>query len=223
MATDERVDLTGQLCLTEGCTKLTFSDITGFLTTPCNDEQNDQGYGLVDGIEYTDVNLAILNVYYPGFLTPYIFTFTISSGTITAATLTDVNLVITNIFSLLESTDFPLEDFNITFDYGVILPVISDGLFKWDYTISGVSDDESFSYTTSDSILSSCKANCCIENKYADLDLNCGCLEDKKKNIMESEFFLNAAKYAMNVGKDEKAQGFIDKANELCNSNCESC
>ena len=46
MALTARVDLTGQLCVEDGCKTLKFSDVTGFLVTTCNDEYNELGYGL---------------------------------------------------------------------------------------------------------------------------------------------------------------------------------
>lgn len=218
-----RIDLTGSICVEEGCTKLKFSDVTGFLVSACNDEYNKLGYGLTGGIALDDVTSAQLNVYFPSMATPITFDFIIASHVITSATLTDLNGVVTDITSLLESTVFPLTNFDITLDYGVTIPKLSDGIIKWDYTISGLSGGLSFSYTTSDEALSDCELNCCIENKYLEMDVNCGCFEDKTKDIIKSEIFLWGARYAMNVGQDSKAQGFLDKGTEICESNCKDC
>lgn len=219
-----RVDLSGEISIESGCTQILFNDTTGSLVSACNDTQNDLGYGLVGGIASTDVTQAILNVYYPSITTPYIFTFTIASNVITAATLTDLNGTVTSILANLESTVFPLVDFDITLAaYGVTLPELTDGIVNWDYTISGVSASLSFSYTTSDGQLSDCTVDCCIENKYIDLDLNCGCIDDKIKTIIMSEIFLWGARYSMNIGQDDKTDNFITKANDLCNSNCADC
>jgi hypothetical protein len=216
----ERLDLSGEICV-DDCASLLFTDTTGSVDSPCNDEQNDEGYGLTDGIEADDVTTAQLNVYFPSVTTPIIFDFTIASSVITAATLTDLNGTVTNILADLDSTVFPFVDFSITKDYGVTIPTVIDGYYTWDYTIAGVSGGESFSYTTSDSFTSDCTVNCCIEDKYATLDSECGCFDDKRKDLINSEIFLWGSRFAMNVGQDEKAQGFLDKANELCNKNCD--
>lgn len=220
----ERIDLTGCIEIEKGCTQLLFSDITGFLVTVCNDEYNEFGYGLTDGIALDDVTSAQLNVYYPSMTTPITFDFIIASHVITECLFTDLNGTVTDITALLESTVFPLTNFDVTLAaYGVTLPEMADGIFKWDYTISGLSGGLSFSYTTSDEALSSCSVNCCIENKYVEMDLSCGCFDDKLKNLILSEVLLQGAKYAMNVGQDNKAQGMLDKATEICDSNCTDC
>lgn len=224
MALTERIDLTGCIEIEKGCTQLLFSDITGFLVTLCNDEYNEFGYGLADGIALDDVTSAQLNVYYPSMTTPITFDFIIASHVITECLFTDLNGTVTDITALLESTVFPLTNFDVTLAaYGVTLPEMADGIFKWDYTISGLSGGLSFSYTTSDEALSSCSVNCCIENKYVEMDLSCGCFDDKLKNLILSEVLLQGAKYAMNVGQDSKAQGMLDKAAEICDSNCTDC
>lgn len=224
MAISVRIDLSGQICIEKGCTQLLFSDTTGFLVSECADEQNDLGYGLTGGIALNDVTAAKLNIYYPNITTPVTFDFTIATHVITECIFTDLNGLQTDITSLLESTVFPLFEFDVTLeDYDVTLPDLSDGIINWDYTISGTSGADEFSYTTSDGQLSDCTVNCCIENKYIALDPTCDCIDDKIKTIMMAEIFLNAARYSMNVGQDDKTNDFIAKANELCNSNCEDC
>lgn len=220
----ERIDLTGCIEVEKGCTQLLFSDTTGFLVTECNDEYNEFGYGLVGGIALDDVTSAQLNIYYPGITTPVTFDFIIASHVITECLFTDLNGAETDITALLESTVFPLTNFDITLAaYDVELPELSDGIIKWDYTISGLSGGLTFSYTTSDEALSTCSINCCIENKYVALDLNCGCFDSKLKDLILSEVLLQGSKYAMNVGEDSKAEGMLDKAKEICESNCSDC
>ncbi len=220
----ERVDLSGCIKVEKGCAKLLFSDTTGFFVTVCNDEYNELGYGLVGGIDLDDVTSAQLNIYYPSITTPITFDFTIASHVITECLFTDLNGTVTDITSLLESTVFPLFDFDITLAaYAVTRPELTDGIIKWDYTINGVSGGLSFSYTTSDEALSDCSLNCCIENKYVGLDLNCGCFDDKIKTLITSEVLLWGGRFAMNVGQDSKADGFLAKGQEICDSNCTDC
>ena len=220
----ERIDLTGCIKVEKGCTQLLFSDITGFLVAVCNDDYNEFGYGLVYGIALNDVTSAQLNIYYPNITTPITFNFIIVSGVITECLFTDINAVVTDVTSLLTSTVFPLTDFDANLAaYSATQPALTDGILSWDYTISGISGGKSFSYTTSDDALISCSTDCCIENKYVDLDLSCGCFGEKIKDLILSEVLLQGAKYAMNVGQDSKSESFLTKAKEICDSNCKGC
>lgn len=224
MAITNRIDLSGTICVSEGCTKLTFSDTTGFKVTDCTCDQNDNGYGLTGGIALNDVTGAILNVYFPESTIPYVFTFILVNHVITSCILTDINSVSTNITSDLTSTVFPLTDFLVNDDgYGVTFPSLEDGIVNWDYTISGSSSGTAFSYTTSDGQLVDCSIDCCIEDKYLALDASCGCLTDKINDIINSEIFLNAARYSISAGQESKCQNFLDKAKEICSSNCKDC
>ena len=96
-----RLDLSAQICVEDSCSKLLFSDTTGSVDAACAADINEFGYGLVDGITSADVKGAIINVYYPLMTTPVKFTFVIDSNVIIDATITDLNNVVTNIFSLL--------------------------------------------------------------------------------------------------------------------------
>lgn len=221
MAITARINLSGEVCVDNGCTVLNFCDTTGFLVSACADDQNNLGYGLAGGIALNDVTSAVLNVYYPQMTTPIVFTFTMSGGVITACTLKDLNLVVHDIYAKLASLVFPLVDFNIALDYGVKLPAVVDGLYKWDYTISGTNASVPFNYTTSDGFISDCNAQCCTSKEY--LDIDCSCSDAKIMSIIKQEIFLNGAAYAMNVGMDNKADEFLADAKELCNNKCKDC
>jgi hypothetical protein len=218
----ERLDLSAQICVEDSCTKLLFNDTTGSVDAVCATDVNELGYGLVDGITSADVAGAVINVYYPLLTSPVKFTFVIEANEITDATITDLTNVTTNIFSLLTSTVFPFVDFDISADYGVTVPEVTDGLYTWDYTITGTIP-EPFSYTTSGGFTSDCTTDCCIEKSYLEIDSDCGCFEDNIKTIIRSEVFLWASRYAMNVGQDSKADDFLTKAKENCETNCKDC
>jgi hypothetical protein len=220
---ENRIDLTGVMCVQDGCSKLVFTDATGFLVSDCLDTQNDLGYGLTGGITLDDVTSAELNVYYPLLTDPITFIFTIADGVITNCILKDLNLVSHNITSLLESTVFPLTNFNINFNYGVTIPEVTDGLYAWDYSIYGSVGVDLFSYTTSDGILSTCNTDCCVEKSYLEIDADCGCFDDKIRNIIRTEVFLAAANYSIDAGQSSKADALLTKAKEICDSNCKNC
>ncbi len=217
------IDLTGDMCVRNGCTELIFNDATGFLVTPCNDEYNEFGYGLIGGISVNDVTTASLIINFPNIDTSIGFVFNINNGVITSAIMTDVNLNNTDITSLLESTVFPFNNFNITKDYGVIIPAITDGIYNWDYTITGVSGIENFLYTTSGGFLSDCKAKCCVMNSYLDIDFSCSCSSDKIKSLIKTELLISASNFSIDAGEDSKADDFISKANEICENKCKNC
>ena len=219
----ERIDLSGCLEIAKGCTQLLFSDTSGFLVTPCSDEYNEFGYGLVGGITLDDVESAELNIYYPSISTPITFDFIIVNHVITQCLFTDLNGTVTDITLLLESTVFPLTNFDITLDaYNVERPSLSDGIIKWDYTIS-TSEGIGAVYTTSGEDLNDCSVNCCIENKYTELDLNCGCFDDKLKDLILSEVLLQGARYAMDTDLSDKSEDMLSKSKEICDSNCKDC
>ncbi|MFY8248167.1 MAG: hypothetical protein ACOVJ5_00520 [Gloeomargaritales cyanobacterium] len=217
-----RLDLSAQICVEDSCNKLLFSDTTGSVGAACAADVNEFGYGLFGGITSGEVQSAVINVYYPLMTSPVKFTFVMSSNVILFCIINDLNGVATNITSLLTSTVFPLVDFDISADYGVTVPEVTDGLYTWDYTITGISPEE-FTYTTSGGFTSDCTVDCCIEKSYLQMDSNCGCFDDKVKTIIRSEVFLWASRYAINVGQDSKADNFLTKAKENCETNCKDC
>jgi hypothetical protein len=217
-----RLDLSAQICVEDGCSKLLFSDTTGSVDAACASDVNELGYGLLGGITSGDVASAVINVYYPLMTSPVKFTFVISANSIVDAIITDLNGNVTNIQSLLTSTVFPFVDFDISADYGVTVPEVTDGLYTWDYTITG-NNPEPFTYTTSGGFTSDCNTDCCIEKSYLEIDANCGCFDEKIKNIIRSEVFLWASRYAINVGQDSKANDLLTKAKETCETNCKDC
>lgn len=218
-----RIDLSGDVCVENGCSELNFSDTTGFLISACSDDQNNLGYGLVGGIALNDVTSAILNVYFPGITTPIVFNFTIQNGVIIACTLTDLSNISSDILIKLASIAFPLVNFNTALNYGVKIPKVGDGLYKWDYTIIGVSGGLDFSYTTSNGFTSTCEAECCLGDNYLELSVDCSCSDKKMLDIIKQEIFLNGANYSLNIGMDQKANDFISKAKEICNNKCKDC
>lgn len=215
-----RLGLTIETTITEKCTKLTVEDITGAY----NVTSNPLGYGLPNGIALTDVTLIVIDVYYPSITTPITYTMTQVAGTPTALTVTDLNGVIYNIFADI-ATLYVLGVFNLTGTTAFTLPTIVDGIFNVVYTISGIESVSglSFSYTTNSNFLSSCSVNCCIENKYNALDLCCDCSTNEKQNIRDAETYLVGARMAIESGLTSKAQCLLDKATDLCNSNCSDC
>lgn len=215
-----RVGLAIETILSEGCSKITVQDITGTYDVTTNP----LGYGLPGGITYNDVTSVFIKVYYPDVSTPIIYTFTLSYGTITALDVTDLNGIVYDIYSEL-STLVVANVFNLTGTTAFTLPTVTDGLFNVEYTIFGTEavSLEQFNYTTNSNFLSTCSADCCITNMYKDLDMCCDCSEDQIVKIQNAETFLAGAKYAIEVGQNEKAICLLTKAKKICDSNCTDC
>lgn len=211
-----RVGLTITTAITDNCSKITSEDTTGLY----NVTTNPLGYGLPGGIAFNDIITAVYEVYYPSITIPITYTLTYAAGTVTALTVKDLNNVSYNIFADL-ATLMVDGVFDLTGTDAFTLPTITDGMFNVVYTISGT-NPEVFTYTTNSEFLSTCSIDCCISKMYLTLDMECSCSDAKKTKIMNSEIFLNAAKYAIQVGQDSKAQGFLDKAIELC-EDCGGC
>lgn len=218
------LDLQSSITESDGCKKWEFVDSTGAYDAT----DNTGGYG-TPNIASTSVTTATIYVLPYGYTAGYTFTFTISSGTITACTVTDPNSVVTNIFADLTSTVFPFSEadpFVIIADW---LGFGEDseftaGAYYFEYTISGTS----FSYTSSSDNLMVCQVCCCIANMIADLDAgDCECQNDKIEKATRAQIWLDAAIWAMedggNVSNVTQAQTNLMAAKQLCEGGCANC
>lgn len=163
--------------------------------------------------------VVVLNYSDGSYLT---FTFTIVNQVITACTLGVSGATATAITSELESTVWPLVDFNFFFDYGVDVPEFTDMVYTADYTITGGSGDTAFSYTTSATIVRTCDVCCCITESFQAVDPNCIDEDCLFKKIM-ADTYLKIAGFSANVGNTDRAQLALTKAIDMCNCECEDC
>lgn len=203
-----------------------FSDTTGTY----NSITNPTGYG-TPNINSNSVTTATIGVLQFNQTIPYLFTFTISSGTISAATLTAPDGTITDIFADLTSTAFPFisgtNPFIITNVYlgFPIDKMITDMVWTFNYEIIGSYVNSSVTYdfdlNTSSDILVYCNTECCVKKMF--VNLGCGCCDEKLDAALRADAMLKTAKYSAEVGQYCAAQNSINKAQELCHScNC-SC
>lgn len=122
------------------CKEALFNDTTGVY----NVSSNPTGYG-APNVASTAITSAVISIQPPSYDDPIVFTFTLSSGTVTAATRTDTFGVVTNILSLLNTTSFPFVDLEInsillfgdatknTLEDGswTVIYTITDGVNTW--------------------------------------------------------------------------------------------
>jgi len=184
-----------------GCTGLQLVDNTGVY----NAVTNPYGYGLPTGPAVNDVDTVTITNYYNSLGTDAEFVLTVSSGTITAATLSLGGVTPVNILSSLNSLVWPptsANPFNLTQDYGTVtMPVFADDVFKIDYTIEGtVTGPEDFDFTSTTYLPVGCNLRCCIDKKWQAIDVNCACGDDKVKEAMWLESQYNIFTYATDSG-----------------------
>jgi len=131
-------ELKYSLCEQCDCKEALFNDTSGVY----NVSTNPTGYG-TPNVESTAITSATIVVTPPSYETPITFTFTISSGTVTAATRTDTFGVVVDVLSLLNTTVFPFVD--LTFDSILLFgdseqSDLEDGAWLMVYTVSDGTD-----------------------------------------------------------------------------------
>lgn len=208
----------------EDCTYADYIITTGTF----NEVTNPGGYGNPNP-RSLDTTSYILNVLLPEATIPFIYTFTVSAGTITAATQTTPAGVVTNILADLLFDSFPFteeEPFRIT---GEMLgngegSKLTDGVYNGAVTESGLNSndsDEPYEVTNDYDFLLQCQVCKCKDQQFSKLspaDCNCDC--GKVEKLMAIDAFIQAANSAMDVGYSTQAQINITKASDLCSGDC---
>lgn len=191
----------------------TSSDCTGM---SLKDTTADYGGGTVTVNSVTSV-IVTVNIAGGSYFT---YTFTVSSGTITAATLSLSGATPTNILASLVSTVWPFVTTQLPLwgSYGVTLPDFADGVVEVNYEIIG----SGFDYTTSAAQLIPCVTCCCVTKMGQKLDPSCDC-KDCIWDYLLADTYLQIAKFATQVGNTDRAQLALDKAAALCDCNCSDC
>jgi len=120
------------------CKEVLFNDNTGVYSATANLT----GYG-APNVESSAITQATMELTPMGYESSILFTFTIASNVITAATRTDEFAVVTDVLSLLNSTVFPFLD--LTFDSILMFgdteqSVLLDGSWNMVYTVTDGTD-----------------------------------------------------------------------------------
>jgi len=196
-----------------------FSDSTGAYSAV----SNTGGYGAPNPASTTVTTFQVIcNWISAGAIITY--NFTVSSGTITVATVTDNEGTVYNCLADLASTAFPIVDPNFldltdTFDDEIVLPELADGQFKLTYKV--ISASVPFTYTTSTTYFRISDLCCCISNLRLETEIDCPCSDSTMKQVNMADYWLKCALCAVDAGKsDETALNYFTKAQEVCAGNC---
>lgn len=153
------------------------------------------------------------------------YNFTVSSGTITVASMIDTAGTTFNILSALTSTSFPFDSpdlFELTSVFGTAakLPTLEDGQFQIIYKVVGVNSGTAYTYTTSTTFFRSVDLCCCLKELRLTADPNCDC-NDVQAKVNRVEYWLTNAICAAETGKpNETSLNYFTKAQEICESDC---
>jgi hypothetical protein len=194
------------------CKVVLFNDSTGVY----NVSTNPTGYG-APNIASTAITSAIISVTPPDYDDPIILTFTVSSGTITAATRTDIFGTVTNIISLLNTTVFPFVDLEID---SILLfgdseqSLLTDGSWTVVYTVSdgvNVNQWNAFNYLI-------CGSTKCRDEKAI------GFINKTVSKADAMNVFLNydALLVAVSMGDPTAVNSQVSALQSLCNP-CNNC
>jgi hypothetical protein len=215
------LDLKIILYTDDTCDNLYLEDTTGLYST-----DNSGGYNspnmAVASVTSVVIVLTVVGV-------GITYEFTVSSGTITAATVTMDGGSAINILSAMTSTVWPFTDsnpFNLTpSSWDSTLPALEDQVYPVTYTVTGETADnppEPVIYETTSSYLLTCATCCCVSEQMLSVNIN-----DKAKlveNLIPTAY-LAVAGYANEAGNVDKANSYIAKAAAICgnSSNCGCC
>lgn len=207
----------------EECSGLTFSDTTG----QYNATTNPLGYGLPGGLTSGDVTDVTLTLRYSRLSTDLVYVFEVTDHAITSATLSLGGATPVDIFSELDSTAWPLDDFNLTADYGVTLPDFGDDVYKVTYQIEGSADDEGtpteFDYSTIYWEPVSCNLSDGVDRLWLDIDPSCDC-DDCIKKVMYAEAQLRTFQVAGEVGDLTMALSALEEGERYVeDGDCADC
>ncbi len=203
------------IALTEntGCSGISLADTT-------------DDYGVGSNPSVNDVDTVTIDVEFGSLETTIEYIFTVSSGTITACTLSIAGDTPTSIFSSLPSTVWPFTTttpFDLTADYGVTLPTFADDVFTVDYTIEGTSGGDDFSYTVTEGTTVLCNSRCCLDKLWIAIDPNCSCSNEAMSEAMLGESLYNKVVYSAQYNDITSALAALTSLQRLCNSNCGGC
>lgn len=214
------LELQGTIEETTLCTNIEFFDPTGTY----NASTNPGGYGSPN-LASSAVTKAILNVYKYGDTVPVIFTFTVSSNVITAATVTRSGETAVSILADLASTAFPIVEASPLAIIGEYLTGEEDSDIESDtyYFEYSVTDGTTTYLYTVDQLLV-CTTCCCVGSMQRELNAaDCKCDKDKIMKAFTAQVYLDAAIWSMEKEEIEKAHNNIAYAKELCAGGCQDC
>lgn len=218
------LNLTISLAKNSSCTSVLLQDDTGTVGV----DGNTDGYGISGGPTVNNVDTLTIAATYNSMATTITYVFTISSGTVTACTLSIQGGTPADIFADLDPDNltFPFTSdnpFDLFADYGVAIPEFIDDVYTVDYTIEGTASGGDFEFETSDELAVTCIAQLCVNQKFAALDWSCECASDKAKQAMAGQAYINQIVAATALGDLTSALNALERVNRLCDTASGGC
>lgn len=194
------LSLKTSICTTDDCKSFNFSDLTGEYSSG-----NLTGYGSPNPT-LGNIVYAYLKVVNP-------------SGTIYTIDL------------LANSSGLPTN--NKLFEYTIlntdigVTNIVTDGLWTFTYILCfDVGEGNQEVYSTINSILTTCEAECCVANLLASANLidDCDCTGKSLSKYVKAWALLESLKAAARCGKVDDFNKLKDIINKICkNSGCKTC
>lgn len=206
----------------EDCLEWDLTDTTGAY----NVTTNPTGYGSPNTASSAIVS-AIINVLPYGETVPTIFTLTIATNVVTAATWTAPDGTVTNILADLAYTVFPFTEAAPFTIYGEWMgngadSELTSGAYNFEYIIA--TSGGALTYNTDIDQLITCQVCCCVRSAAVDLDASdCKCNKEKVDKAVRASIFLDSAIWAMENAEVEKAVANLNQAHDICSGNCVNC
>lgn len=201
------IDITIQ----DGCLGLTLNDSTGLYPTKSG------GYGLPSGPAVNSVETVTITNTYSSLGSDVVYTFLVTNGTITVATISVGGGSPTTITSSLDSTVWPFVDFDMNKDYGLTLPTFEDDIYSIQYKIAGFVGLDAFEFSVTEVVPVECQATCCRDKKFIDLELNCSCTDnDTVLDALFLDALIKQAFYDSGYGYQAEAAAALNKAKTIC-------
>lgn len=218
------LNLTISLAKNSACTSILLTDVSGVVGV----DGNTTGYGISGGPAVNDVTSLAIVVTYNSLPTTITYTFTISSGDITACTLTIASGTPADIFDELDPSNlvFPFtadNPFSLFADYGVSIPNFTDDIYSVSYTIEGEVSAEAFEFEAQDLIAVLCASQLCINKKFAALDWTCECASKKSQQAMLGQSQINQVNASTAIGDVSVGLAALERLNLICGTTSGGC
>lgn len=184
------------------------------------------GYGAPNTASSAIVSV-IINVLPYGETVPTIFTLTVATNVVTAATWTAPDGTVTNILADLAYTVFPFTEAAPFTIYGEWMgngedSELTAGAYNFEYIIA--TSGGALTYNTDIDQLITCQVCCCVRSAAVDLDAtDCKCNKDKVDKAVRASIFLDSAIWAMENAEIEKSVNNLAMAKAICSGECKNC
>jgi hypothetical protein len=221
-----QLNLNPQLSFNSAFNTLLLTDSTGAY----NALLNPFGYGSTNGVAINNVTGLVITLNYTTLGVSAVYTFTVSSGTITGCTINFNAIGAVNVLSQINTTVFPLTNFAFLNNYintvpaTVILPSLEDGAYNVTYEITGIATvsgtPTAFDLTAQDTILQKLSTQCCIDEAFNNADIDCNCEEAKIIMASRSNSYLYTAQLAVINNDSTRANLYLNKAKTICDCGC---